>query len=572
MNRTSVDRRHFLRAAGGIALGTAAAPLLEACSSSDGDQDTGNSSGPSTTPGSSVAATSGTETTASSGGSAKSILPTYAPRDLVTFDFPRTDTGVPAAAVAYPASPVKVSDASPASGGSISMLKMAVGTPPAVGSNPFWQELNKRVGAEMQFINVDNSDYWAKVATTVAGGDLPDLMQLSAISAVPSHMSELLKAKFQDLSQWLSGDAVKDYPNLAALSQAAWKTTVFNGGIYGIPWPLSVLGNDNKVRQDIVDELGLSTELANGQDFLDLCKGLTDPKKHRWAIDTIAHASLWVEQMVGAPNSWKVESGKFTSAYATDEYKQAIDIVKQMWAAGYIEPDSVSSAASARAWFLGGTVALMGGGYDRGVLYTEGLAQDPKFAMSQLILPKWDGGGQAAHYEIQGGWTFTALKKASPSRVQELLKVADWFATPFGSEEYLFLNYGLPNRHYTLKGADPVETQTGMTECQSLRATYLATAPLVYYFPGHPDVVKAEYEGFVDLMKVSLPFPTAGLVSQTFQDKAAVINKNINSVQQDIIMDRKPLSAWDGAVKDWLAGGGAQMGHEYEQAYTTFHS
>ena len=48
---------------------------------------------------------------------------------------------------------------------------------------------------------------------------------------------ELLRAKFADLTEHLSGDAVKEYPFLANLPTESWRTCVFNGGIYGLPVP-----------------------------------------------------------------------------------------------------------------------------------------------------------------------------------------------------------------------------------------------------------------------------------------------------------------------------------------------
>jgi putative aldouronate transport system substrate-binding protein len=571
-----INRRNLLRAAGGAAVVAAGLPLAQACGS--GDDDSGGSTGPTGSgaqstsagpaTGSGTAAGSGSSATASSGGGADSVLPTFQAKVVVPPDLPGDDNGTPDAYLAYPANPVKAFSDAPLKGGSVSVLKI-VGTavPPPVDKNPFWQELNKRVGTDLKMNNIIASDYPAKVQTTVAGGDLPDLMQMGAGYA--SHLGDLLKAKFQDLSKWLSGDAAaKNYPYLAALPTISWKNVKFNDGIYGIPYPLGVVGSDIKIRQDIFDKVGVSAEITSGDEFLALCKKLTDVNAHRWAVDTIAHAQSLVNQMLGVPNDYKVEDGKFTNAIQTDEYKQGLDICQQMWKAGQIYPDSVTSTANFHAWFFSGQVAISTDGYTNWMNLTlSGTAADPNFKMGGLVLPKWEGGGQAAHYTGSGIYTFTVMKKASDARVEELLRMLNWFATPFGTEEYLFRKWGIPGRHYNLKGTDPVETKVGVTECQQMNTPYIATAPQPLYIAGMPDLIKTDHSYLQKLMQVTAPLPTVGLISETDLSKGSSLNKTVSDAVNDVVMGRKKVSDWDGIVKTYLSGGGDAINQEYSDAY-----
>jgi putative aldouronate transport system substrate-binding protein len=575
MSKWTVDRRQLLQAAGGLVALASVAPVLAGCggSSDDAGQTTAaNDSAMATSSGkassSSAVSSSGASPTAS-GGRLGGILPAYVPDQSVKPDLPVTTSGVPAAFFTYPASPKQVYSAPPASGGTVSVLKFVKsGLPPAVGSNPYWQELNKRVGAEMKFTNIVNADYWPKVATTVAGGDLPDLMQLNSSSKVPAHLSDILKAKFQDLSPWLSGDKIKNFPSLAAIPTSAWRDVAFNGGIYGVPKPQpEFAGGDYAIRQDIVDKLGLSSDLRDGDDLIALCKGLTDAKHNRWALDSIPDAMTLVCEMTGAPNQWLIKDGAFISQYTTDEYKQALGIVRSMWSDGYIEPESLTSTSSLLEWFVSGRTAIeAGAGW--AVIHQQGIAADPNFKISGLIPPKWAGGGQAAHYGAKGSWTFAGLKKADDSRIETLLKVLDWFAAPFGSEEYLFVNFGIPQRDYTLKGSDPVSTKVGITECVDLYASYVGSPLAPIYFPGLPDVAKAQYDHLTKLLSVpGVPLPTAGLVSETDQDKGASLDKAITDTMTDIVVGRKKLSDWDAAVKSWQSGGGTAIAEEYAKSY-----
>ncbi|RCK71239.1 hypothetical protein DT076_01965 [Desertihabitans brevis] len=81
-----------------------------------------------------------------------------------------------------------------------------------------------------------------KFDTTVAGGDLPDVVYVPTDVA---QLPRLMEAKFHDLTELLSGDAVAEYPALANLSPDLWRGCVFNGRIWGIPVPRAMARTSN---------------------------------------------------------------------------------------------------------------------------------------------------------------------------------------------------------------------------------------------------------------------------------------------------------------------------------------
>lgn len=539
MTHTVLDRRRFLQGIGGAAALTAGGAALSGCASGNSHHVSSNDK--------------------------QVALPAYAPQDAVDLDLPASDDGTPGGILRYPGSPRKMYDAPPAKGGSVTVLKMIDNAPPpSVGKNAYWQKLNERLGTDLKLTNIA-ADYPAKLATTLAGGDLPDIVQME--TSVP-HLPDVLAKDFQDLSEWISGDAVKNYVGLPGLLEISWQNVVFNGGIWGIPWQLGPAAAVLEIRQDLVDAKGLSTNLSSGQDFLDLCGALTDPDKHTWAIGTPSTALNIVREMVGVPNTWREVKGKFTSMYETDEYKQALDIVASIFKKGYIYPDSITSAAGVSQWFGAGKVAMSAGGYTNWSLYvTANTPDNPDFKMGGIVPPKWDGGGQAAHWTGNGMYTFTAIKKAGKSRVEELLRILDWFAAPFGSEEYTFRRYGVPGRDYTVSSGEPTVTNTGTSEVQNMNVGYIATCPLLLYVPGQPDATKAEHEFLSKLMQVTVQNATIGLFSDTALTKGATIETNIINLQNDIISGHESLSAWSDGVSSWRSGGGDQIRHEYEEAF-----
>ena len=61
---------------------------------------------------------------------------------------------------------------------------------------------------------VSNADYLQKFPTAIAGNELPDMLQTPNGSPPPiPNLPQLLDKRFTNLSEFLSGDAVKEYPN-----------------------------------------------------------------------------------------------------------------------------------------------------------------------------------------------------------------------------------------------------------------------------------------------------------------------------------------------------------------------
>ena len=90
--------------------------------------------------------------------------------------------------------------------------------------NPAWQEVNRQLNATVQFNIVPNpADYPVKLATLMAGSDLPDLLYLQRGLSAAANLTVFLQNQCADLTPYLAGDAAKDYPYLAAIPTFAWQ-------------------------------------------------------------------------------------------------------------------------------------------------------------------------------------------------------------------------------------------------------------------------------------------------------------------------------------------------------------
>jgi putative aldouronate transport system substrate-binding protein len=546
VNPALFGRRSFLQGTAATALGvTIGGGLLSACSTSSGDS---------------------SNTTAKN----KAVeLPAYVPYAGVTPDFPGNAQGLLNGFSSYPANPERTISDPPAHGGSISaFVETGSPIPPAMSKNPYWQELNKRVGARMDLTIVPSADLSTKFATLMAGGDLPDFMvpplpPLSGVRGLP----QFLAAECQDLSDFLSGDAVKEYPYLANISTDAWRTCVFNGGIYGLPVSRGVAGSLMFYRADLFEKLGVDPRPANHADFLKMCKAVTDAKKSRWALVTAGSAVQFVAEMLGVPNQWSRKGSKLTSYYEDERYKQAISEVRGMVKAGLIHPDSFDPAAPWKQWFNAGNGLLALDRYTAWPQYYADNVAGPSFRIDGMRPPKYDGGGAAGTWQSPPINNFTPLRKASKSRVKELLTVANWLAAPFGTEEYLFRRFGLPGTDYKLQKGSPTPTQAGLSQTV-LGVRYIVDAPDTIFVPGDTAATKACYEYQKAIIPTSVKDPTVALFSETFSRSGAVLAQHLTDAMNDILTGRKPVSSWDSAVSTWRSSGGDKIRAEYEKQLT----
>lgn len=435
-------------------------------------------------------------------------------------------------------------------------------TPPPMERNPFWQNLNEQIGMTLEIALVPGPDWANRFQVSVAGDSLPELVR---VPAVPQ-LDKVLKAKFCDLTEYLAGDAIVEYPMLANIPNATWQGALYGGRIMGVPMHLLPLQNRMEARLDITEKLGLSLDFTDGDEFLEFCRAVTDPKAKRWAMVS-PFPSGYLRQMCGVPNVWQVTDGKFVNEVETEQYKLWLDVNARMWKEGLFHPQALNNPQTTDLWLAGQFVLFEVGGAG----LTNGMKafaqQAPDLKATPLVPPKFEGGGPAPAYVGSGNNGITAIRKDLPvKRVKDLLRLLNALAAPFGTAEWLAVQYGKEGVHYNWQeGVGPVSTERGPRE--KIVANYIPGAPMVMYSPEFPDVTRAECDYEAKVGRTALPYPTAGLYSSEDSSSGARLALKMYNASLDVIAGRAPLSGWDSLVKDWRSGGGDTIRAEYEKGY-----
>jgi putative aldouronate transport system substrate-binding protein len=484
----------------------------------------------------------------------------------------------------YPANPVKVIPQAPGTGGDVNIMSIQLFPPPTpLEQNPAWQAVNKALNADVRFNIVTSSDYPVKLGTVMAGNDLPDEMYLYArpgsasTLAAAAGIPQFPQAKAEDLTPHLAGDAAKDYPNLAAIPTAAWKSAgaAYQGKLYLLPIHRYLPGQMFVKNSAIWDkELGNDYTPKNADDFKRILKTFTRPQEDLYGIGTGQNTQMMMPgfaQMFGAPNGWRLESdGKLIKDYETPEYKAAVGYARDLWASGVFHPNSISWASNviARAQFAGSKFVVhrdpINGWQDS---WRQALTTSQPFDVRPLpAFPAQDGGKQI-HYVTGGHLWATALKKGSPDRIKELLRILNWIAAPFGSQEHQLMTFGVPGTDYTLDASgNPTVTPQGNADAYYVPWKYIVGARWVFYTPDLPNYAKVMYDTEHLLMPYAMSDPSFGQVSTTNFSKGFTLQQAFDDTLVDIIVGRRPLTDFDQMLKDWLNNGGETIRKEYQDS------
>lgn len=477
---------------------------------------------------------------------------------------------------------VKTVSGPPGRGRKLTTMEIFYGQPPAPrGQNQYWQYLEQQLNVNPYEANLTPAPtYQEKLAAIIASGDLPDLTWVD-YSFAPTLGRLFQQGAFTDLTPHLRGEALQEFANLATFPPQLWENVAVNKKIFGAPRPRFIPGGTLMFRQDWADKLG-APRPRNSDEFFNLLLAMTknDPdgngRADTWGMTTQGSPPDFnvgfFGQLYRAPNGWRLnQDGSLTNMVETAEYQQGLAFARRLFEAGGYHPDAATmNVQQAKDAFNSGRVGAYGDGITA-LPNLGGLRAKSKevtlVANAVGLVPFGHDGGPAVYHNSTGFFGQTAIPAKvgqDRERVKELLRVLNWFAAPFGSEEAKQKD-GIEGVHYTV-------TETGETRNTDLgnveKAGFggIANAPPVFYYPRVPG--DAEYmQGLVrDLLAIGIADPTWGVFSPTSASRGGELSQFIADRRLAIVLGREPLGAWDTALREWKSRGGDQIRQEYEEA------
>jgi putative aldouronate transport system substrate-binding protein len=468
-----MSRRGFLTAAAGTVGAVAAQPWLAACGAGGAPAKTG----------------------AASTTLLQRILPHYKASSLGTPDYPSVDGSAPAY-LNYPSNLVRSVADTPGSGGSYTAITPLWGTIPSAG-NPFDQAVDKALGATLSVSPANGNNYSTILPQLFSGNKLPDWIQVPTFWAPPLNFGQAAADRLADLTPYLAGSKVSQYPNLAAIFSSGWQAGIWDDKLYGFPSYTTGFnyGYQLYYRADILDKLGIGTpKVKSINDLWDLANEVNDPKAKRWALGDIF--GYLYQPYNYAP--WMLDDkGNLITQYESDGIIEAMNWMAKAIKAGLVHPDQVAgNYGNGVTEFYSGQMVIVsdGSGAWNAADAQKGQASNKGYTRASFDFFSATGSGTPAMFlEAATAWTSYLNKSLSAKQIEEVLRIANYLAAPFGSVEYNLLNYGTEGVDYTMTGTGPQLTATGTKYAGSAVSTYnfLVSPNNTVYNAGYPAVTKA---------------------------------------------------------------------------------
>lgn len=491
------------------------------------------------------------------------LMPHYEPRPPLEPDIPG-DGPIPDAYLRYPRELLRSSRQKPGRGGPpiTAMMPRWGPTPPGLGRNSFLDAVNAELGVVVSPSLQDGRHFGAKLSAVLSARDMPDLLTVPSwvIDRVP-RFSQAVEVLCEDLTPHLRGGAIAAYPRLAAIPTAAWQHSVWNGRLAAVPLPKeSPFPWALFYRRDMTERAGVRAP-ENIDDLYRFGLDLTDARRGVWAFGNIF---MMVQMFFCCPcpnaaGGWRENpGGGLAHRYELPEYRQAVEFTARLYREGLVHPDvQANPRGDATPLFNAGRIIAHQDGLGAWLglqreqaRVTPGFDIQPMSAFSALA-----GEPRSWVHEVPKFYTF--LKKGlGPARVQELLRVLDWCAAPFGSREHELLAHGVEHVHFTrARDGSPVATALGQRE---VAEQYLLLG-------GRPRslVVTADAPNFVPdylaYARATLahrePDPFQGIKLE-LPAKYSTLMLNMEDQLHDFVLGRRPLSELEGLVRHWRRSGG----------------
>ncbi|MGW7266909.1 extracellular solute-binding protein [Streptomyces sp. NPDC054842] len=540
------SRRSFLASTAVAATAVAGGmPLLAACGGSDGGSKEGTTSGK----------------------DAQRILPAFVAQSVVTPDIPAKNgsaagfTGELSLAGLKTSVPRKLGK-----GGTVRVMSPFWGTPPK-GSNAYYAAMNARIGADIVWQNQDGNTYDEKLGAVLASSDLPDVVVIPSWNMGGKIPSAII-SKFADLGPYLSGDRVKEYPNLAAIPSDAWKYSIFGGKLRGLPQPApTVTGIVPFYRKDVFDKEGYELP-SSAAEFLALAKDITNARAKVWACDDMKWTAFNVFGVLSGsekPLGWNLVDGKLVYRVETEEYLDALEWTRKLYAAGVVHPEArAANQGNAGQRFTAGEVLM----YNQNISdwwgkTAEQAGHQKDFRIAGMDIFGHDGGDPRLWAGSPAGIFAFVNKKASKAVVHDVLAAANVSAAPYGTQEYMLTNYGVEGTHYTVQDGTPVKNDKGNQEVLNAYVMLASPAPTIAH-PDFPDIAADQVRWQQRMGAFTKKSPFYGL-QITEPARYTNLSNDFEQLEDDIVRGRRKTGDMQQAVSDWKSQGGDKLRDWYRK-------
>ena len=247
------------------------------------------------------------------------------------------------------------------------------------------------------------------------------------------------------------------------------------------------------------------------------------------------------------------------------EFLEALTWFQKQTKAGYVHPDALagkSDEGKQRFWSGKSLITADGTGAWKGDDAQSGKAANPSYERQAFKPLSVDGKPRLEMTPSANLYSFLNAE-LSADQIKECLSIANYLAAPFGSTEYLAVNFGKEGVDYTIKDGNPQLTEKGGKEVATTYQFLVTPLSPTTVVAGYTQVAKDYAAWEADMVKYAVK-PVFYGMNITEPAQYAKLTQPMTDVVKDVRFGRKPISAYQDALKTWKAQGGDQLRSFYD--------
>ena len=331
-----------------------------------------------------------------------------------------------------------------------------------------WQYIKDNLGIDLQITQAPEN-FNQQLALMVSGGDIPDIIWMD----YDPYVTYAQEGLFADIT-----DLVGNYPELMeyvdtnGMGQYCWDRMTIDGAIYGVPTrSVNPTMYTAAIRQDWLDNKGLAVP-TNLDELTEVLRVFTEEDPDGNGMnDTYGVCCTGLDYMsvlfgaFGATSMMDYflnEDGTVTTNVISDEYKAALKYIKDIYAKGYMDPETFTQSNSQTYekfaignhgywpcwWSHGGSVYMKYG-------FADNNPNGEVTMMDAIAGPE----GKAGLPACDPIWKTVAISYTCEN-VEKALELINWEITPYG---WYTVQCGLEGDYFEMDENGKVTWYWGLT-------------------------------------------------------------------------------------------------------------
>lgn len=311
------------------------------------------------------------------------------------------------------------------------------------GSEIIWQTIKEYTNIEFQVIPVPLASYKEKEATTLASGNLPDIMGCRSYTTVDKYGPQ---GAFLNLEPYIEKGMLPNYIKILGEKPPAMTlATSPDGNRYGAPRIYMTPRMDEALlcRVDIFEKNGLTREPETFDEFYDILAKLKEaypdstPYFSRWETTHLLQNMGW---MMDTNYTYYLAAGADQYVFGPDSqnYRDCLSFLQKLYANGLLDKDFATLSDEEYEEKLITNKGFVTFDYQDTSFYESSKSlMDADWNWGAMLAPKYEG-KRAGYPVLEGYYGYTKAISNQSKYKDELVRFIDWTYSDPGQQALMF--------------------------------------------------------------------------------------------------------------------------------------